>query len=283
MEIKSLNNIDFNELYVAFEEAFKHYEMQLTKNELYSMLFRRGFVPELSFGAFEKDKLVSFTFNGIGFYDNIKTAYDTGTGTIEEYRGKGLATSIFEYSLPYLKKANIDNYLLEVLQHNTKAISVYKKLGFKIKREFNYFVQKSEKVKIQDKQLELNYTLKWIEFPEYEIMSRFLDFIPSWQNSFDAIARKLDNFKILGTFQENKLVGYCILEPKTGDITQIAVSKIHRRNGLGSRLLKEILKYNQYHSIKIINTPIDCHSITRFLESHGISVVGKQFEMIKEI
>ena len=114
-------------------------------------------------------------------------------------------------------------------------------------------------------------------------MSTFLDFIPSWQNSFNAIARKLDNFKILGAFQENKLVGYCILEPKTGDITQIAVSKIHRRNGLGSQLLKEILKYNQFHSIKIINTPIDCNSITRFLESQSISMAGKQYEMIRKI
>jgi ribosomal protein S18 acetylase RimI-like enzyme len=281
--IKSLNNIEFDLLYLAFKEAFKDYEMQLTRNELYSMLHRRGFAPELSFGAFEKDKLVSFTFNGIGLYNNLKTAYDTGTGTIEKYRGKGLATSIFRYSLPYLKKANIENYLLEVLQHNTKAISIYENLGFEIKREFNYFVQKNEKVKLQDKQLTLNYSIKSIDLPEYEIVNNLSDFVPSWQNSFDAITRKLDDFKIFGAFNENELVGYCILEPKTGDITQIAVNKLHRRKGLGSLLLTEILKHNQYHSIKIINTPIDCNSITKFLESQGISITGKQYEMIKKI
>jgi ribosomal protein S18 acetylase RimI-like enzyme len=283
MDIKSLNNIEFDLLYLAFKEAFKDYEMQLTKNELYSMLHRRSFVPELSFGAFDKDKLVSFTFNGIGLYNNLKTAYDTGTGTIENYRGKGLATSIFEYSLPYLKTANIENYLLEVLQHNTKAISIYKNLGFEIKREFNYFVQKNYKVYLQDKQLKMNYIIRSIDLPEYRIMSDFSDFVPSWQNSLDAITKKLEDFKILGAFDKNELVGYCILEPKTGDITQIAVNKQHRRNGLGSRLLMEILKYNQNNSMKIINTPIDCNSITGFLESQGISITGKQYEMIRKI
>lgn len=283
MELKSLNNIGFDLLYLAFKEAFKDYEMQLTKNELHSMLHRRGFVPELSFGAFDNDKLVSFTFNGIGLFNNVKTAYDTGTGTIEKYRGKGFATSVFEYSLPYLKTANIENYLLEVLQHNTKATSIYKNLGFEIKREFNYFVQKNDKVKLRDKQLKLNYIINSIDLPEYQIMSDFSDFVPSWQNSRDAITRKLEDFKILGAFNENELVGYCILEPKAGDITQVAVNKQHRRNGIGSQLLKEILKYNQNNLTKIINTPIDCSSISRFLEYQGIFTTGKQYEMIIKI
>jgi len=283
IEIKSLNNVGFDILYLAFKEAFKDYEMQLTKSELYSMLNRRGFNPDLSFGAFEKDKLVSFTFNGVGFYNNLKTAYDTGTGTIENYRGKGLATRIFNYSIPYLKKANIKIYLLEVLQHNTKAISIYQNLGFKIKRAFNYFIQENEKVKLSDKQLKQNYFIQTIDLPDYEIMSNILDFVPSWQNSFESITRKLEDFIILGAFNEQELVGYCILESKTGDITQIAVNKLYRRNGLGSLLLKETLKHNQYHSVKIINTPIDCNSITKFLEAQNIGISGKQYEMIMEI
>lgn len=39
-------------------------------------------------------------------------------------------------------------HLLEVLQHNTKAVSVYRNLGFETTREFNYFVQKNEAVKV---------------------------------------------------------------------------------------------------------------------------------------
>jgi len=105
-------------LFEAFQEAFKGYEMQLTQAELLKMLHRRGFTPKLSFGAFSGEKLVSFTFNGTGSFNNILTAYDTGTGTIEEYRGKGLASRIFEYSIPHLKSAGISQYLLEAIQSN---------------------------------------------------------------------------------------------------------------------------------------------------------------------
>jgi ribosomal protein S18 acetylase RimI-like enzyme len=128
--IKFLDKISFDSLFVAFSEAFNTYEIQVNKEELRVMLNRRGFVPELSFGAFENDKLVSFTLNGIGVFNALKTAYDTGTGTIKEYRGKGIASKIFTYSLPFLKDAGVSQYLLEVLQHNTSAVSVYKSWAF---------------------------------------------------------------------------------------------------------------------------------------------------------
>jgi ribosomal protein S18 acetylase RimI-like enzyme len=81
----------------------------------------------LSFGAFKNEDLLAFTFNGIGEYHGIKTAYDTGTGTLKEYRGQGLAKCIFQHSLPFLEEAGIRQYLLEVLQHNEGAVALYKK------------------------------------------------------------------------------------------------------------------------------------------------------------
>ena len=101
MEIKSLNNICLDELFEAFEQAFADYEVQLSKVELSTMLKRRGFDPKVSFGAFDENKLVSFTCNGIGNYYGKPTAYDTGTGTLKDWQGKGLATRVFEYSIPH--------------------------------------------------------------------------------------------------------------------------------------------------------------------------------------
>ncbi len=281
--IKPLNNISFNTIFSAFNNAFEDYEMQLNKDELYTMLRRRGFVPELSFGAFENEKLIAFTLNGIGFYNNIKTAYDTGTGTLKEYRGQGLATKIFKHSIPFLKKANVTQYLLEVLQHNSKAVSVYKKLGFEISREFNYFVKETDKIELNINVFDPSYQIEQLDLSKSESMIRFWDFIPSWQNSFEAISRKIDDFKIIGVYKNGNLVGYSIFEPNSGDITQIAVDKNFRRKGIASILLKEILKTNQYNSIKVINTEVACSSITEFLQSNSISLEGKQFEMIKQL
>jgi ribosomal protein S18 acetylase RimI-like enzyme len=281
--IKSLEGISFPVIFEAFSAAFNDYEIQLDSAELKTMLLRRGFVPELSFGAFEGNKIIAFTCNGIGSFNGTKMAYDTGTGTIKEYRGQRLAGKIFTYSIPFLKKAGVSKYLLEVLQHNTKAISVYKKLGFCASREFNYFVQKNEKLKLNAASAKADYKMEAIDLSQAESSSAFCDFIPSWQNSFEAIARKVDDFKMLGVFKESKLAGYCILEAKSGDITQIAVDKNHRRMGIASQLLKEMVKLNQHDSIKCINTEIECESITEFLKSNSILPRGKQFEMIKEL
>ena len=63
MEIKSLDSICFDELFETFEQAFADYEVQLNKSELLTMLKRRGFDSKASFGAFDGDKIVSFTCN----------------------------------------------------------------------------------------------------------------------------------------------------------------------------------------------------------------------------
>lgn len=279
--IKSLKGIAFEVLYLAFKKAFADYEMQLTKAELEKMLARRGFVPELSFGAFNGEELVAFTFNGIGNFNGIKTAYDTGTGTIKEARGKGLAGRIFEYSLPYLKEASIEQYLLEVLQHNKTAVSVYSKIGFKVVREFYYFVSDINAINIKIKPLPEKIDIKTIGIKDLKGIESFYDFDPSWQNSFEAIKRSINDFIIIGAYDSCKLVAYIIMEPNTGDITQFVVAHNYRRKGIGSVLFKKAIAKIKYPTIKLINSDTKCSSILAFLNAHGIQENGKQFEMIK--
>jgi len=283
MEIKSLNNICLDELFEAFEQAFGDYEVKINKVEFITMLKRRGFDPKASFGAFDKNKIVSFTCNGIGNFYGTPTAYDTGTGTLKDYQGKGLATQIFEYSIPHLKKLGIKEYLLEVLKHNTRALSVYQKSGFKVTREFYYFKCKNEQISKTIKTLDFPYTLKPIKIHEINSIVNFWDFKPSWQNSLEAIRRDLKDFICLGVFSENKLIGYGVFEPLSGDVTQIAVDKQYRLKGIGSLLFQKMLDNNKHNSIKIINTDIECNSITAFLKSKNIEPSGRQFEMIKKL
>lgn len=283
MEIKQLSMVEFDCLYKAFYLAFADYEVQLNEIQLHSMLQRRGFNPDLSFAAFDNNEIIAFTLNGIGNFNGIPTAYDAGTGTLKEYRGKGLATKIFGYSLPYLKKMNIRQCLLEVLQHNTKAISVYKNLGFEITREFNYFMQKNDNINNKAQNLDSHYKIRQIEFEEIDLLSDFWDYSPSWQNSCESIKRKSEYFIFFAAFTENKPAGYCVFEPATGDVTQIAVDKQYRRKGIATLLFLEAIKFNKNDSVKIINTEVSCNSITGFLKSKDIHVNGKQFEMIKKL
>lgn len=283
MEIRSLENTSFDTLFEAFNAAFAGYEVQLDKTGLQTMLKRRGFNPALSFAAFEGDKIVSFTCNGTGNYYGVRTAYDTGTGTVEAYRGKGLATRIFETSIPYLREAGIKEYLLEVLQHNTGAVSVYKKLGFEVTREFYYFRAGKGGIRHKVTCNDPACTLRPIDINRYEQIPGFRDFKPSWQNSLEAVNRSPEDFICLGVFIKDKLVGYGVSEPVSGDITQIAVDKAYRRRGIGSLLFQKIIESAQPESVKIVNTDIHCNSVTAFLKAKNIEPSGKQYEMVRRI
>jgi len=283
MEINSLAGTDFETLFTGFEKAFATYDVQINKQQFRAMLQRRGFDPKLSFAAFDNNEIVSFTLNGIGTYNNIPTAYDTGTGTRKEYRGQGLATRIFEYSIPWLKENGIQQYLLEVLQHNTKAVSVYSNLGFETTREFNFFVQKNEEINNPVKSQDIPYAIEQIDIEKFSSIPTFWDFYPSWQNSFDSIRRAAKGFISLGVFSGKQLVGYCVFEPVSGDITQLAVDKPYRRKGIASLLLAEMVRLNKYETIKCINTDINSTSITEFLQTKNVTITGKQFEMVRKL
>ncbi len=280
MEIKSLSGVEFDVLAEAFGAAFATYEVQISPKELRTMLRRRGFDPALSFAAFDSGgRVAGVTLNGIGAFDGVPTAYDTGTGTLPEHRGKGFATQIFEASLPHLRAAGVAQYLLEVLQHNTAAVSVYRRLGFEVSREFNYFRGQPSAIP------SVGMRVASVALAEIRgIAEKFWDFTPSWQNSFEAIERAPKDFITLGAFDGDRLVGYVIFEPAAGDITQIAVAESHRRQGIGSALLGEMLRQNRASGIKCINTEIGRdETLAGFLQALSIPLAGKQFEMIKRL
>jgi ribosomal protein S18 acetylase RimI-like enzyme len=283
IEISNLSGVSPDELFTAFSEAFAGYEITLDQQEHQKMLNRRGFDASLSFGAFDNGRLVSFTCNGIGNFNGLATAYDTGTGTLKEYRGQGLASGVFEASLPFLAEAGIRQYLLEVLQHNESAVSVYRKMGFEVSREFNYFVAENDALHLKDKPLSGDYILKSITLDELGDVSGMWDFSPSWQNSFEAIGRKPEDFRVIGVYYNHALAGYGIIEPSSGDITQLAVSREHRRKGLGTAILFELAKMNQHVGLKAINTDTASIATEAFFISSGLPLKGKQFEMIRKI
>jgi len=283
MEIKTLKGVAFTEIHRAFTKAFIDYEIPpMSIDQLEQMLSRRAFVLDLSLGAFENDEIVSFTFNGIGNWNGVLTAYDTGTATVKEFRGQGLARKIFNETVSVLKNEGITHYLLEVLQHNDKAVNLYKSMGFEVTREFDYFVADIDKLtlfKKASKKLEV----KEMNLPSHIDQSNFWDFDPSWQNSFDSIHRTPHKFAAYGAFMNDLIVGYAITEFDSGDITQLAVHKKYRRQGVGTELLTKLIKSYRVDSIKAINTDSLNLGIKSFFKSVGIDLSGKQFEMIKSL
>jgi YD repeat-containing protein len=142
MKIRSLSGVPFEQIHRAFEAAFSDYieDVSLSSRQLQEVLERRGFNAQLSFGAFEAGEIVGFIVNGIGMWNNVRTAYDCGTGVIKAFRQQGIASRIFEQSLPVLRQQGISQYLLEVIKTNHGAVELYRKSGFTVSREFDYWV-----------------------------------------------------------------------------------------------------------------------------------------------
>jgi hypothetical protein len=175
------------------------------------MLPRRGYEPRLSFAVFDEGRIVAFTLNGIGLFNGVKTAYDTGPGTAKDYRGHGLAVKIFDNSLPFLKEAGVRQYLLEVLQGNHKAINVYRQLQFVTVREFDCFRQSIAEISSLD--TSMRYADIRVELVDTDIIraaGAFCDFYPSWQNSIESIERGRGGLTCISAFHSDRLVGYCV-------------------------------------------------------------------------
>lgn len=280
MDIKSLENIDFDTLFHAFENAFYDYEVNFDKEEIRSILTRRGYDPRLSFAAFVDDEIVSFTLNGFGHFNGIPTAYDTGTGTVKDFRGEGIAGKIFSHSLPFLKASGVKQYLLEVLQNNHKAIKIYHKMGFETIREFDCFRQDIAEIEnVEAIKPKAAIQIESVDVDAVRGAGNFCDFSPSWQNSFESIERGKQGLTCFGAILSGILVGYCVIDHTAGDLTQIAVSPEWRRKGIATRLLHRALSMMNTDFIKVLNVPTDDSSIHGFLSSKNIPLMNKQLEM----
>lgn len=285
MEFRNLKDIGFDTLYGSFERAFADYEIKFDKEEVRSMLIRRGYNPELSFAAFDRGEIVAFTLNGTGTFNGLPTAYDTGTGTVMEYRGLGLAGKIFSHSIPFLKEAGIRQYVLEVLQNNQKAIALYRRMNFAITREFDCFRQSIAAITDPTGKNERpDCTIKPVTGDFISLSEEFCDFEASWQNSAESIERGLSQLTCIGAFiNGTEPAGFCVFDALTGDLTRIAVKPTLRRRGIGSQLLRGAIDRIKSDSIKVLNITSDNHSLPRFLTGKNIILASRQYEMILQL
>ncbi|MBU5482689.1 GNAT family N-acetyltransferase [Clostridium sp. MSJ-11] len=280
---KTLENIDIKILHIAFLNAFSDYEVKLDL-PLYKfkqMLKRKGYSPELSIGAFKNEALVGFIFNGLRNWDGKASIYDLGTGVIPEYRKQGVTSNMFDNMLKLLKQRNIKQYLLEVIQSNIAALELYKKQDFKIIRTFSCFqLDKNIYNSLSTYKVE---HIDEIDSTIWDQLIKFWEITPSWQNSIDSIKALPDSFTYTIVSLNNTIVGYGIIDKKTGDIPQIAVDSNHRGKGVGESILTNLISSTESNKISIINVDDQSTTLKNFLYKSGFNNYINQYEMLLEL
>ncbi len=283
--IKILTGVPEEILHEAFVEAFSDYQvkMDLPLWKFQGMLKRRGFNSDFSMGYFSEGKLVGFIFNGYREYRGRKTVYDLGTAVLPGYRNKGITSKVFKEVQKLLKEKEVEVYVLEVIQSNAPAVELYKKNGFIVTRSFNCLNYNKEK-EITFKNTE-EITLKPLEITDKGLMalSYFWDFYPSWQNSIASVVAYREAFQGVIAVQEGEIVGYGIIDKKTGDIPQLAVDKNRRRQGIGTAILAYLKDNTEAKGMVILNLEDGASNLEKFLISRGFESGVTQYEMTLDI
>lgn len=282
-DYKTLENTDFERLHRTFLDAFSDYPVKSnpTPAALKYMLQRRGYVSEVSMGAFENpgQELVGFIFNGLRTWNGHITAYDTGTGVVPSSRRQGVTNHMFQQVLKLLSQNNVRQYLLEVLQDNTAAVKLYQKQGFQITRPFSVHRLDIPDDFIPQKQFTIEYP-PFIPPSDWKWLKTFWDFNPSWQNSIASIAAVQNQFTYLMVRLDNRIAGYGIIDVKTGDVPQLAVHKDYRRRGIASQLLSAMAERTEHAQLSVVNVDDACEPMLMLLQSSGFRQLCSQYEML---
>jgi ribosomal protein S18 acetylase RimI-like enzyme len=273
-----LTPTDCHSLYECFLEAFSDYQvsLQMSEEQFEQRLKRDGVKLDLSVAAFDGERMIGFYINATGLWHERQTAYDAGTGVIPSHRRRGVAENLFDFLVPRLKERGITQYLLEVLISNERAVSLYRKLGFKEVRKLAV-LRSSEPLKSLDVE---GVSVRRLEQPDWEVFCAYWDGEPSWQNSMHAVDRARNQCEIVGAFVEENCVGYGIVFRPSGILMQLAVAHEFRRRGIGKRILAAL---SGDMILKTNNVDEELQGTLAFYKACGFEIGLRQFEMMKTL
>ncbi len=280
IDCRYLSKPDFPALHQTFHDAFSDYfvPFQLSEEQLENHIRQNSVDLVRSVGAFSNDQLVGFTLNGFGVWNGKQTVYDAGTGIIPAYRNRGIGKAMFDFMMSDLMKNGFEQILLEVITHNKTAVRLYQKLGFETTRRLIFFEQNNS-FEFEPK---INFDVREISAPDWQLFESFAGGKTSWQNSFAAISLTLPKRLVLGAFIDEKCIGYGIVSRGGAVISQLAVAKNYRRNGAGSLILRE-MQTRLEKKLRVSNVDEKITSAVEFLKKLGFTETLVQLEMIKTL
>ncbi len=275
MQVKSLENTSIADLVHVFNEAFSDYQipMHLSKEQLLNKIVAESIQRKLSFGAFEGDKLVGFILHGIEINNGEKIAYNAGTGVIPDSRGKKITAKLYNHAFPFLKKEGVRKINLEVISDNQTAIKTYSVIGFLKKRTLNCY-----KGSIAEFNTQSSFHVQHIYQPDWKILQSFWNWNPSWQNSIHAVNKSWSFLDTIGLFNDDKIVGYVVCNPKLNKILQFAIDKNFRKAGFGKQLFQYYAQ-NKSKSVALNNIDSSDIDTNAFLSASGLQLHLIQEEM----
>ncbi len=279
--MRTLEDVALETVHETFLEAFSDYlvRFDLPLWKLETMVRRRGMVMEASVGAFDGERMVGFILNAVRQWNGRLTAYDTGTGVVPSRRKMGATRAMFAHALGILRERGVEQYLLEVIKENEPADRLYRQQGFEEVRGLSCYIGPREAVPrgevagVQLVQLPVD-ALGW------DLLTTFWDFQPSWQNSVDSVTAVPDTLVAVTAVEGGRVVGYGIVEPRSGDVPQLAVAREARGRGVGRAILGRLADLAGSENLVLLNLEETSGPANAFASAAGLEMYTSQHEMV---
>ena len=274
MHVDNLSDITSDELLDCFLASFENYFVKMSPDRTYYMERWKASKVDfnLSYGMFDKGKLVGFIIHAIDTKDGILTAYNAGTGVLPEYRGQRIVKSIYAYAFKELAKKGVQKTMLEVITQNLAAIRAYESIGFEICKHYRCYNGIISPTNSPDFQLEKRSpeNIPWEDLPNQGSYS--------WENQKEAILN--GNYQFFHVLNNGIPESYFIIHAENPSIAQFDL--LHNSSDEAwQRLFSAIREISD--KIKINNIDSSLVDKIEILRDMGLENPINQYEMDIEL
>lgn len=274
--IKPLNEENAETLAPVFNEAFSDYlvKVRATPESLAVKIKQESIDPVWSVGAYHEGRLVGFILHGCRSTPSGKWLYNAGTGVIPSARGQNLTEQMYRYIMPLAQLEGISRFVLEVIVENTRALNIYKKIGFDIERTLCCF----SGGKLPEPASKNSFSIKPI-YSLPETPQLWQDSEPSWPAATASLKQVEESLVMAGAYEGERLVGYIAVLAGLGRLLQLAVDPAYRHRKVASALIDHCFKAKGYESMLALNVDEQNQGACAFFESIGWKPAVRQYEM----
>jgi ribosomal protein S18 acetylase RimI-like enzyme len=131
------SKIKVKKLYSFFKECDDIFYPRIKNNEEIKIYSQKLYEHAIIFCSYNEKELVGIV--AAYFSQELKTAYITSVCVNAKYRKQNIAYNLMIMCIDKSIELNLKKIQLEVYRDNLPAISLYKKFGFTIKEEDEYF------------------------------------------------------------------------------------------------------------------------------------------------
>ncbi len=239
---KPCSEVTISQIFEAFQLGFSDYISPVKMEE--EVFQAQFFGPEgnqydISYIAFDGIHPIGLILSGIRLFDGVKTMRCGALCIAPNYRGKKISDELLKLHQEAAISRGCKQLFLEVITENHRAISFYRKHGYREATIMKYYSNPVDNIPVV-----ANPSYSFIVTINYNIIKRTRDCLTSchinWQSDTPYYENNSKDL-YLGIYEDDKLVATLAATPR-GKINFLWVEPKYRMKGLANNLLLEAAK-----------------------------------------